>query len=131
MTEKLTFSKVDQDEEDLILQSDSLLSTNMRFALPAMARPNYLGQYIRWCYGAHSALWPHPLCGLSSESGVLQGDPLGPLLFALVLQRIISVVDMDDECLKMLFHAWLLDDGVLAGTKSAVYLSEPWYCYLL
>ena len=54
------------------------------------------------------------------NQGVLQGDPLGPLLFALVLQRIISVVDMDDECLKMLFHAWLLDDGVLAGTKSAV-----------
>ena len=30
---------------------------------------------------------------VSSESGVQQGDPLGPLRFALVLQKIISAVD--------------------------------------
>ena len=57
---------------------------------------------------------------VSSESGVQQGDPLGPLLFALVLQKIISAVDMDVECIQMLFNTWFLDDGVLAGTKSAV-----------
>ena len=49
-----------------------------------------------------------------------RGDPLGPLLFALMLQRIISAVDIDVECIQMLFHAWFLDDGMLAGTKSAV-----------
>ena len=27
---------------------------------------------------------------------------------------------MDVECLEMLFHAWFLDDGVQASTKSAV-----------
>ena len=49
-----------------------------------------------------------------------QGDPLGLLLFELMLQRIISAVDIDVECIQMLFHAWFLDDGVLAETKSAV-----------
>ena len=57
---------------------------------------------------------------MSSESWVQQGDPVGPLLFALVLQRIIFAVDIDVECIQILFHAWFLDDEVLAGTKSAV-----------
>ena len=57
---------------------------------------------------------------LSSESGVQQGDPLGPLLFALVLLKVISVIDADDECLDLLYQAWYMDDGVLAGKRSAV-----------
>ena len=53
-------------------------------------------------------------------SGVQQGDPLGPMLFALVLQKLISTIDADDECLQLLLQAWYLDDGVLAGKRSAV-----------
>ena len=60
----------------------------------------YLGQS-----GAMVHMW-HPLGHLSSESGAQQGDPLGPLCIALALQRIISVVDMDGECIEMLCHAW-------------------------
>ena len=40
--------------------------------------------WVSWCYGSHPLLW-HPLGQISSESEVQQGDPLGPLLFALVL----------------------------------------------
>ena len=57
---------------------------------------------------------------LSSKSGVQQGDPLGPLLFALVLHKVISAIDADDECLNLLYQAWHMDDGVLAGKRSAV-----------
>ncbi|KAL5478022.1 hypothetical protein EMCRGX_G024897 [Ephydatia muelleri] len=57
---------------------------------------------------------------ISSESGVQQGDPLGPLLFALVLQKLISSVDADDECMDLLCQAWYLDDGALAGNRPAV-----------
>ncbi|KAL5502976.1 hypothetical protein EMCRGX_G009844 [Ephydatia muelleri] len=57
---------------------------------------------------------------LSSESGVQQGDPLGPLLFALVLHKVISVIDADDECLDLLYQAWYMDVCVLAGNRSAV-----------
>ncbi|KAL5474501.1 hypothetical protein EMCRGX_G026456 [Ephydatia muelleri] len=46
-------------------------------------------------------------------SGVQQGDPLGPMLFALVLQKLISTIDADGECLQLLLQAWYLDDGVL------------------
>ena len=56
---------------------------------------------------------------LSSEAGVQQGDPLGPLFFALVLHKVVSAIDADDECLDLLFQAWFLDDGVLAGKKSS------------
>ena len=33
--------------------------------------------WVPWCYGSHPELW-HPMGHLSSQSGVQQGDPLGP-----------------------------------------------------
>ena len=35
--------------------------------------------WVSWCYGQHPLLW-HSLGCLLSESGVQQGDPLGPML---------------------------------------------------
>ena len=61
-------------------------------------------------------LW-HPWGTSPQKQGVQQGDPLGHLLFSLVLQKIIDAIDADDECLHILFQAWCLDDGVLAGSK--------------
>ena len=49
-----------------------------------------------------------------------QGDPLGPVFFALVLHRIVPSIDADDDCLNLLYQAWYLDDGVLAGSKSSL-----------
>ena len=50
----------------------------------------------------------------------IQCSLLGPMLFALVLQKLISTIEVDNECLQILFQAWYLDDGVLAGKRSAV-----------
>ena len=61
--------------------------------------------WVSWCYGTHLLLW-HPLGWISSESGVQQGDPLGPLLFALVLQKLVSSLDADDECAEIALQAW-------------------------
>ena len=72
-----------------------------------------------WCYGFHPIQW-HPMGRLSSESGVQKGDSLGPLLVAHVLHKVISAIDADDECLDLLYQVWYMDDGVLAGKKSAV-----------
>ena len=64
-------------------------------------------------------LW-HSLGRISSESGVQQGDPLGSLLFVLVLQKLVSSLDAGDGCAEILLQAWYLDDGTLAGSHTAV-----------
>ena len=68
--------------------------------------------WVSWCYGTYSLLW-HPLGQISSESGVQQGDPLGPLLSWYPAYA-------DEECAEILLQAWYLDNGTLAGTRSAV-----------
>ena len=59
--------------------------------------------WVSWCYGSHPELW-HPMGHLSSQPGVQQGDPLGPMLLALVLQKLISTID---ECFQLLLQAWV------------------------
>ena len=76
--------------------------------------------WVGWCYGSQPTLW-HPLGQLSSEVGVQQGDPLGPLLFSLVLHKVVSYIAQDRECLPLLFNGWYLDDGVLLGHSQAVH----------
>ena len=72
--------------------------------------------WAKFCYGDHPKLW-HILGSLSSQHGVQQGDPLGPLFFALGLHSVVK--DIDAEC-QLLLHCWYLDDGVFCGTKSDV-----------
>ncbi|KAL5483840.1 hypothetical protein EMCRGX_G020256 [Ephydatia muelleri] len=75
--------------------------------------------WVSWCYGSHSLLW-HSMGTISSQSGVQQGDPLGPMLFALVLHKLVSSIEADDDCINLSFNAWYLDDGILVGERSAV-----------
>ncbi|KAL5491741.1 hypothetical protein EMCRGX_G017093 [Ephydatia muelleri] len=70
--------------------------------------------WVSWCYGSQSLLW-HSMVTISSQSGVQQGDPLGPMLFALVLHKLVSSIEADDDCINLSFNAWYLDDGILAG----------------
>ena len=51
---------------------------------------------------------------------VQQGAPLGPLLFCLVLQQVVSVIAEDADCASLLFHKWYINDGVVAGPIAAI-----------
>lgn len=64
-------------------------------------------------------LYRHPttlLCGesvIKSESGVQQGDPLGPLLFCLVIDKLTRLMTSE-------LNLWYLDDGTLGGSPATV-----------
>ncbi|KAI3822707.1 hypothetical protein L1987_10303 [Smallanthus sonchifolius] len=49
---------------------------------------------------------------IGAFTGVQQGDPLGPLLFALALHPLVL---QEQENCKLPFHAWYLDDGTVIG----------------
>ena len=42
------------------------------------------------------------------------------MLFALVLRKLVSSIEADDGCFDLSLNLWYLDDGVLAGERSAV-----------
>ena len=75
--------------------------------------------WASWCYGQQPLL-QHRLGTVTSEVGVQQGDPLGPMFFSLVLHKLVSAIATDEDTAKLLFHAWYLDDGVVAGSKQSV-----------
>ena len=46
---------------------------------------------------------------------VQQGDPLGPLLFCLVLHKVVKAIAADYPNTSLLLKQWYMDDGVPAG----------------
>ena len=44
----------------------------------------------------------------------------GPLLFSLVLNILVSEIVLEPGCANLLYHAWYLDDGVVAGSSNEV-----------
>ena len=77
------------------------------------ARIPTLTPWMESCYGTQPFLHLGDHTILSS-SGVQQGDPLGPLCFA--LQPIIEHIR--DEVPGLNINAWYLDDGTLCGSAA-------------
>ena len=75
----------------------------------------HLARWVHWCYRQPSHLL-FGAFGVQSAAGVQQGDPLGPLLFACVLQSLGRELKAGPLDLAVFY----LDDGVIAGTPAAV-----------
>ena len=75
-----------------------------------------ISHYVEMTYGcaARQYVGPHVV---ESTTGVQQGDPLSPMLFALSIQPLIS--DIDRDCPDM-HQGWYLDDGTFVGPLSVV-----------
>ena len=68
--------------------------------------------YVFSCYSAPTTLYL-PTTSLESAEGVQQGDPLGPLLFCLVIHPLILRLHSE-------FKVFYLDDGTLGGNEDEV-----------
>ncbi|GJV44339.1 ankyrin repeat-containing protein ITN1-like protein [Tanacetum coccineum] len=77
--------------------------------------PN-ISRWVEFCYSNPTRLYygEHTLW---SHQGVQQGDPLGPLLFALVLHPLIRKIK---DSFSLSLHAWYLDDGTIIGDTLVV-----------
>eukprot|EP01091_Cochliopodium_minus_P008654 TRINITY_DN1999_c0_g1_i12.p1 TRINITY_DN1999_c0_g1~~TRINITY_DN1999_c0_g1_i12.p1 ORF type:complete len:1018 (+),score=208.55 TRINITY_DN1999_c0_g1_i12:231-3056(+) len=82
----------------------NVMFKEVRSKLPRMSR------YVEYCYGNHSYKFVEDRL-IISQTGVDQGDPLGPVLFSLVLNRVIKKID--GEFNDVLMNAWFLDDGLI------------------
>nr|GEX74274.1 putative reverse transcriptase domain-containing protein [Tanacetum cinerariifolium] len=88
----------------------TVMLQEVRLHCPAISR------WVEFCYSSPARLY-YREHSLWSCQGVQQGDPLGPLLFSLVLHHLVCKIrDSFDLCL----HAWYLDDGTVAGDTLVV-----------
>ena len=84
----------------------SAMFSEIRQRLPS------LSAWFESCYGSAPVLQYKDRL-LSSCMGVQQGDPLGPLGFALTLLPVVEQLSTSIPSLKL--NLWYLDDGVLSG----------------
>ena len=77
-----------------------------------------LYRWVEYCYSTPAHLF-FGSCLLLSEAGVQQGDPLGPLLFSLVLHPLALRIEADFPNLDLC--VWYLDDGTIIGDVGDVH----------
>ncbi|GJT18909.1 reverse transcriptase domain-containing protein [Tanacetum coccineum] len=75
-----------------------------------------ISRWVEFCYSNPARLYYGEHI-LRSCQGVQQGDPLGPLLFALVLHPLICKIR---DSFSLSLQAWYLDDGTIIGDTLVV-----------
>ena len=92
----------------------------VRLEYPEMAR------WTWWTYGGAGHLWAGGERITLSTSGTQQGDPLGPLLFSLLLRKVTRALQM--KCPNLDLNSWYLDDGTLIGKRAQVVEALEYLC---
>ncbi|XP_026446662.1 uncharacterized protein LOC113347258 [Papaver somniferum] len=100
----ITMMLVDFANAFNLVDRTSLIS-EVRARCPGITR------WVEFCYAQPARLYYNDYI-LASVIGVQQGDPLGPLLFALVLHPLVHKIAA--HC-SLDMHAWYLDDGTIIG----------------
>ena len=76
-----------------------------------------IAAFTNFCYSQHTPLFYNNAI-VQSESGVQQGDPLGPSLFSLTLWPIIQKIK--NSVPGLLQYTWYLDYGFIAGPEDQI-----------
>jgi hypothetical protein len=80
----------------------------------------YMSAWTEWCYGKPTVLLYDHEHVIWSESGVQQGDPLGPLYFCCGLNPLVN----DIQALGPTYNKWYMDDGGIIGDVE--FLKKVW-----
>eukprot|EP00731_Ephydatia_muelleri_P014821 Em0008g541a len=78
---------------------------------------------VKWNHNGNwltSAARDHLIKIFDIRRDVNKGSAAMLIAMTLVLQKLVSSLDADEECAEILLQAWYLDNGALAGTRSAV-----------
>ena len=98
------FNKIRLGDDSLILKVDFRNAFNgvSRDAMLALTRKYFprLFRWVEWCY-ANTSILTFDAWEILSCEGVQQGDPLGPLLFPLVLQEVVKKIHDSIPTLKL------------------------------
>ncbi|XP_026459245.1 uncharacterized protein LOC113359892 [Papaver somniferum] len=109
MNDKLTMLTVDFTNAFNLVDRTTMLF-EVRKSCPSIS------PWVEYLYGHPARLYVGDYHIFSSK-GVQQGDPLGPLLFSLVLHQLVRKINV--ECTLSL-QAWYLDDGTIIGDTAEV-----------
>ena len=113
--------------ESNVDQDTALLKVDFSNAFNSVSRQLFLDQclqvfpgiysWVKWCYSSPSLLHYNNQF-ISSSEGVQQGDPLGPLLFCLVLHKLVEKIESQNNNIQA--NCWYFDDGSIIANPTVL-----------